>query len=356
MKNLKVRFHTGRGSANHNSRKFDLEKADHIDQNLLNKNYINYGPIFQQNSIAKTNDIKQCELDLYEKLFSQYVQNQNARNIKSRHPERNRTIEDYYNDKKTCPVETILSVGNLQDGYVKGPKLSKIYHSYYDKFNAKFGKNIMLLDLAYHCDEQGADHVHERKIFIGHNSRGEIIFSKAAAFKELGIERPDMSKPESRNNCPLQTYTKICRDMFIEACIEHGISIDQEVKEYSSKSGLSTLQYKIQQDKELHAKLKDENTNFQKQNFELHCERDLLNDNNKWLRERNQRLEHKNKEYDELIAQKEPLVEALKDSAAILNEINQVHSDLAWELNKKARGSLSNIRKHTKQYEDDLER
>ena len=45
----------------------------------------------------------------YEIHYSHFVENQNARNAKIRHTERNRTIEDLLEGKKTCPEETIIS-------------------------------------------------------------------------------------------------------------------------------------------------------------------------------------------------------------------------------------------------------
>ena len=43
----------------------------------------------------------------YEIHYAHFVENQNARNAKIRHTERNRTIEDLLAGKKTCPEETI---------------------------------------------------------------------------------------------------------------------------------------------------------------------------------------------------------------------------------------------------------
>ncbi len=49
----------------------------------------------------------------YEIHYSHFVENQNARNAKIRHTERNRTIEDLLAGKKTCPEETIYQFGTL---------------------------------------------------------------------------------------------------------------------------------------------------------------------------------------------------------------------------------------------------
>ena len=67
----------------------------------------------------------------YEIHYSHFVENQNARNAKIRHTERNRTIEDLLAGKKTCPEETIYQFGTLDglalvEGKVNESKKAKI--------------------------------------------------------------------------------------------------------------------------------------------------------------------------------------------------------------------------------------
>ena len=67
----------------------------------------------------------------YEIHYSHFVENQNARNAKIRHTERNRTIEDLLAGKKTCPEGTIYQFGTLDglalvEGKVNESKKAKI--------------------------------------------------------------------------------------------------------------------------------------------------------------------------------------------------------------------------------------
>ena len=67
----------------------------------------------------------------YEIHYSHFVENQNARNAKIRHTERNRTIEDLLAGKKTCPKGTIYQFGTLDglalvEGKVNESKKAKI--------------------------------------------------------------------------------------------------------------------------------------------------------------------------------------------------------------------------------------
>ena len=67
----------------------------------------------------------------YEIHYAHFVENQNARNAKIRHTERNRTIEDLLAGKKTCPEKTIYQFGTLDglalvEGKVNESKKAKI--------------------------------------------------------------------------------------------------------------------------------------------------------------------------------------------------------------------------------------
>ena len=67
----------------------------------------------------------------YEIHYAHFVENQNARNAKIRHTERNRTIEDLLAGKKTCPEGTIYQFGTLDglalvEGKVNESKKAKI--------------------------------------------------------------------------------------------------------------------------------------------------------------------------------------------------------------------------------------
>ncbi len=58
---------------------------------------------------------EEVEQLFYKIHYQDYVEGQNARNLKNHHPERNRTTDDIRTHKKTCPEETIYQIGTKDD-------------------------------------------------------------------------------------------------------------------------------------------------------------------------------------------------------------------------------------------------
>ena len=49
----------------------------------------------------------------YRQRYRDFVTGQNERNVKNRHPERNKETGDLLKSKKTCPEETVYQIGTL---------------------------------------------------------------------------------------------------------------------------------------------------------------------------------------------------------------------------------------------------
>ena len=56
---------------------------------------------------------EEIERMYYYEHYGGYVEAQNARNEKTRHTERNRTVEDLLKNNKTCPEESIYQIGTM---------------------------------------------------------------------------------------------------------------------------------------------------------------------------------------------------------------------------------------------------
>ena len=52
--------------------------------------------------------------------YSDYVDAQNARDEKTQHTERNRTVEDLLKNNKTCPEESIYQIGTMEESVSSG--------------------------------------------------------------------------------------------------------------------------------------------------------------------------------------------------------------------------------------------
>ena len=171
----------------------------------------------------------------YEIHYSHFVENQNARNAKIRHTERNRTIEDLLAGKKTCPEETIYQFGTL-DEHASVEDLVLVVTEFIAEFHERFGAHVHLLDWALHLDES-TPHIHERHVFDCENKHGEVAPQQEKALEALGFELPDPDKPLSRRNNRKITFDAACRKMLFEIAKRHGLELEEEA-EYGNRKYL----------------------------------------------------------------------------------------------------------------------
>ena len=137
---LKLTRHNGRAGTHgtynpkHNDRSFNLANSEHIDSERAKGNIYwdcYHGIRSASDKDKQTAAFSDVEKMFYEIHYAHFVENQNARNAKIRHTERNRTIEDLLAGKKTCPEETIYQFGTLDglalvEGKVNESKKAKI--------------------------------------------------------------------------------------------------------------------------------------------------------------------------------------------------------------------------------------
>lgn len=282
MNKARATNHTGRqgqGTSKHNFREFpeitkEKGRSD-IDRNLTchNRYYVN-GWFFDNDAEMKkffngqanyftkqafrfqhNDDYKNLsasqkyELGAYEKLLGKGIKAQHNRNAANRQECLNRDALDILTSTKTAPEESIMQIGNADYCPVSVNQLWDIYKDYIRIHNAKFGKHIVILDAVLHADET-TPHIHARTVYVGQNKHGEPYVSKNSALGLLGISKPDLSKPQSRYNNPKQTYSAMCRNMWITVCKHHGLDLETEPKTYADKHGLELTEYKVKREKE----------------------------------------------------------------------------------------------------------
>ena len=204
---LKLTRHNGRAGTHgtynpkHNDRSFNLANSEHIDQERAKGNIYwdcYHGIRSASDKDKQTAAFSDVEKMFYEIHYSHFVENQDARNAKIRHTERNRTIEDLLEGKKTCPEETIYQLGTL-DEHASAEDLLNIVTEFINEFKAKFGEHVHVLDWALHLDES-TPHIHERHVFDCKNKYGEVAPQQEKALEALGFDLPDPDKPLSRRN------------------------------------------------------------------------------------------------------------------------------------------------------------
>ena len=232
----RVSRHNGRAGKHgvynpkHNDRSFNVENADNISKDRTSLNLywdcINGLRTHEENSIGQYPTFTQHEHDEYERRYGHYVAEQNKRNIKAGHAKRNRTIDDLLQDTRICPEETIYQIG--KEGDCPPPEvLTAIVTEFFATIEERFGTNVHVLDWALHLDET-SPHIHARQVFDIVNRYGECEPKQEKALEALGIPLPEPDKKPSRVNNRKITFDKICRELLLAICQEHGLTVETE--------------------------------------------------------------------------------------------------------------------------------
>lgn len=244
---MRATSHNGRVGKNgvyspkHNDRNFDLDSAEHIDKDKVEYDW--HWHMYQKEQDMTFED---CEKRFYEENFTESLNAKNERYKQDGHKERMKTMDEYRENRLSCPEETLLQVGKSEET-IDPELLKKICIEHINWEIRKF-PNVKVLDVSLHVDEQGAPHVHERKVWVAHSNDG-LIVGQAKALDEMKIERPHPEKKKDRYNNPKTTYTAMCREHFLEVCKEHGLEIELE-PDRASKRGLELTEYKRKQEQE----------------------------------------------------------------------------------------------------------
>lgn len=241
-KGTRASTHNGRAgkngaySAKHNDRQFDTSTTDHIDPTLTPQNEnVRFGGDYG----ATTNEAH--ELAFYQDHFGESLERKNAGYKAKGKAGQVKTMEQYYRSVKSCPEETLYTVGKDIDPQL----LWKLYREH-QEWKAREFPQCQTLAASLHVDEPNAmPHIHERSVWIGHDAQGMEVVGQAKALAEMGVLPPDPEKKYGKYNNAKQTYTQICRAHFIEVCREHGLEIEVEPLP-SDKVGLELTEYKIQ--------------------------------------------------------------------------------------------------------------
>lgn len=256
---MKLTRHNGRSGKNgtynprHNDRRFNVENSEHIDAERARK--ISIGTAiggftthdFRENPEQPDYSFEEIERMYYTEHYSDHVDAQNARNEKTRHTERNRTVGDLLKNNKTCPEETLYQIGTMEQS-VPPEVLLEIVTEFQEEFDRRFGSHVHIIDWALHLDE-ATPHIHERHVFDCENRYGELCPQQEKALEELGIPLPNPDKPKGRNNNRKQAFDAICRTLLFDITKRHGLHLDQEPS-YGGRDYLEKQDYILMKQKE----------------------------------------------------------------------------------------------------------
>ena len=257
---MKLTRHNGRAGKNgaynpkHNDRRFDVANSEHINEERTKKNiywdcYTGYSSsLIRQQDKENDYSFEQIERLYYFEHYADHIQAQNERNEKTRHTERNRTVDDLLTNNKTCPEESIYQIGTVDES-VPGEILAKIVNEFFSEMEEKYGSHVHILDWALHLDE-GTPHIHERHVFDCKNKYGELCPQQEKALEELGIPLPDPDKKKGRNNNRKQTFDTECRKMLFRICEKNNLHLQKEPS-YGGRAYLEKQDFIIEKQKEV---------------------------------------------------------------------------------------------------------
>jgi hypothetical protein len=234
---LRATRHNGRAGKNgifkagHNDRSFNIENADHIDEDRSKFNF--YWDCYQGLNAVDANgtrpqfqyNFEQVELMFYREKFGDSIDAQNERHTKSRHTERIRGTKDIYENGKTCPEETVYQLGT-KDGSADPALFVTVVTELFEEIQKRFGSNVQILDWALHMDEE-TPHIHERHVFYADDGYGMLFPKQEKACEELGFERPDPERKQGKNNNRKMSYDEEIRKIYIQIAEKHGIVIEK---------------------------------------------------------------------------------------------------------------------------------
>ena len=256
---MKLTRHNGRAGKNgvynpkHNDRSFDIANSEHIDEERAKLNlywdcyngFRNFKNPEKENELSATfEDVEQL---FYRQRYHDFVTGQNERNVKNRHPERNKETGDLLKSKKTCPEETVYQIGTL-DNHVPPELLIEIVTEFMEIVNERFGSHVHILNWALHLDES-TPHIHERHVFDCDNKYGEVAPQQEKALEALGFDLPVPDKPLSRRNNRKITFDAACRKMLFEIAKRHGLELEEEA-EYGNRKYLEKQDFILAKQKE----------------------------------------------------------------------------------------------------------
>lgn len=246
---MRMTIHNGRagkdGAYNprHNDRSFDISHAEHIDPERMP------GNVYWNWTGKKDISFEDAERLFYEQHCRTHLNAKNARYVAQRHPERVRTMDEYRQNPRTCPEETLLMIGN-KDEYIP-PKTLRAICADLRNWEEKQIPGLTVLNLALHVDEQGAPHIHMRRAWIYRDENGVELISQGKALEGAGIPLPHPDRPQGRNNNRKQTFSKQERQALYEICRGYGLEnlLEMQPRE-RSKSGQALTEYQARQAEE----------------------------------------------------------------------------------------------------------
>lgn len=329
---MKVVSHMSRvhaGPANHNSRSAFKVMSSNIDFTKTKDNW--YWNCLTGDADQNIS-FKIVEEEYYTKNYTASLNAQNSRNIKQRHPNRCKTMDQIINGKHTKPHEQILQLGG-EDEHATREQLLDVLKDYV-KWHTENFPQAVILDMALHVDET-TPHVHIRRVFEVETEDGKKIL-QGQALREMGLERPDLNSPNAQFNNELMTFTAMNRGKLQEIAIAHGLNITVTEEKCTDKHlqpaehKLKKINEEIERKTKMNKQLQSQNEKLEQQIKHSGLELEHLTDRLDVLREDNTKVKS---EYQMLYNQLQTTMNAIKEAERTKRTLTEENEELTEVLN-----------------------
>jgi hypothetical protein len=185
------------------------------------------------------------ELKYYNENYASALDEQNAKYKKNRQHKHVKTMEDWLGSPMYAPTETILRVGNVDDGFASVSELKAMLDEYLSDLNdwsKRHGNCYHILNWSLHGDEFYEDdvtkevklsspHVHIRGVYDYVDENGIRKIGIEKALEQAGIEPPTpyantKAKKPTRYNNRKMTFDAQCRELWQDKVKNHGFDIE----------------------------------------------------------------------------------------------------------------------------------
>lgn len=237
MTERRLTMHNGRqhkGGKVFSSKHNDHKQDGHWDKDKAAENWL------WQSQAAQGETFDKGEKVFYERYFRKALDAQNDKHRASRHADRVKTMDQFRKSKHWCPEETLFYLGD-KDNQSPRKQFLEVITLFYNWHQETFPQ-CKILNIAYHGDEKGADHIHMRKVWMAKDENGNWIVSQNKALEQMGVKPPHPEwETNSKNNAKM-TYTEMCREKFFEIARERGIEFVTEPRP-KEEQGMSMSEY-----------------------------------------------------------------------------------------------------------------
>lgn len=198
----------------HNDRTFE-GKADNIDETRTAQNVT-----WTWNGAATFED---AERAYYEQTFGETLESNNEAYRAKGKLSQVKSMDEWRKSKAHCPEEVILQIGKVE-GHADPETFKACVADYVN--HLKQMDALQILDYAIHLDE-AVPHCHIRRVWLAEDSHGRPTTGQNKALLSMGYERPDKAQPNSRFNNPKMTFDAHMRNIWLDICESHGLSVER---------------------------------------------------------------------------------------------------------------------------------